>query len=511
MVPRWLPYATDAFYLFSSKPRCVVSDNRDKPSLTRQTVTGMAWVTIGVMVGRVTGFVAQFFLGWIVSEQDFGIYGIAISVSTIVLTLRTIGVQRILIQRGSEYDDLARPLSRMALIINCTGGGLLALAAPFVARIYGSELRGLLWIIACALPLSVPTQIFRAKLSIDGRFKSLVAFDTFSNVMRQTAIVVFALAGLGPLSFVLPLPIFAIVDGFVLLGITGSWPRGKKLNGALWNEFWTASKWVLVCGASSTFIVQGNTLVLGAHESKVTTGEFVFGFNLMMALAAFFNTGVSSVLMPMMSQLADDPVRHRKAHLKALRFLTTFASPICVFGALIAGSMIHFLWQGKWDQSAMVAQLFILVMPVHLLSFVGGVALESKGEWRFNARLHIANGVGTILSAWVGMQFGGLQAITLAAASYRILFGIFHCLFVGRFLGHSLRELAHTGLAPYLLCIFVGGLTWRIANQVDGSAEILPLWPMLCVYLPTIVTVYATVFRARLAELRSLYQDARNK
>ena len=66
--------------------------------------SGMLWATFGTLASKFASLAAQLVLGWVLSKEDFALYAIAISWSTIVLALRNGGTQRLLIQQGSKYE-----------------------------------------------------------------------------------------------------------------------------------------------------------------------------------------------------------------------------------------------------------------------------------------------------------------------------------------------------------------------------------------------------------------------
>jgi O-antigen/teichoic acid export membrane protein len=97
--------------------------------------TGMLWVSVGTVTSKLASLGAQLVLGWVLSTEDFALYAIAISWSTIVLALRNAGTQRFLIQKGSSYDEFASICFKIALLFNGIGFVLLALAAPALRSI----------------------------------------------------------------------------------------------------------------------------------------------------------------------------------------------------------------------------------------------------------------------------------------------------------------------------------------------------------------------------------------
>jgi O-antigen/teichoic acid export membrane protein len=115
------------------------------------------------------------------SAEDFALYAIAISWSTIVLALRNAGTQRFLIQKGSSYDEFASICFKIALLFNVVGFVLLALVAPALSHLYESNsLNVIIWIIALALPLNTASLVFQAKLSSELNFGKLTRINIWS-------------------------------------------------------------------------------------------------------------------------------------------------------------------------------------------------------------------------------------------------------------------------------------------------------------------------------------------
>jgi O-antigen/teichoic acid export membrane protein len=208
----------------------------------------MAWNTLALIIGRATGFAAQLILGWLLSENDYGTYAIAIGLSVIVLTLRSTGAQKLLIQRGRQYDDLARPLAIISFVVN--GLAMLALwaVAPLAARYFHAPaVTPLIWVIGASMPLAVPADILRARLSIDLRFRDLALLNAGMLILTQVLTVVLALLNFGPMSFALPLAIVAATESAVLWRMVGWWPAGRPLQLGLVTELFASGASCVMC------------------------------------------------------------------------------------------------------------------------------------------------------------------------------------------------------------------------------------------------------------------------
>ena len=70
--------------------------------------------------------------------------------------------------------------------------------------------------------------VFQAKLSSDLNFRNYTQLNVLSAILRHGSMVGFALIGLGPLSFVLPLIIIALFETIGGWYLVGTWPPNRR-------------------------------------------------------------------------------------------------------------------------------------------------------------------------------------------------------------------------------------------------------------------------------------------
>ena len=166
----------------------------------------LLWSVLSIAVGKGASLFAQLILGWLLSKEDFALYAIAISWSTIVMAMRNGGTQRLLIQKGAQYSHLAVMYLKFALLFNVGGFAVLMGRHQFYPACTT--------VIPCArydldsrvvVALEHGRDDFQAKLSADLEFAKVSRLIILSSLARHGSMVVFAWLGLGPLSFVLPL------------------------------------------------------------------------------------------------------------------------------------------------------------------------------------------------------------------------------------------------------------------------------------------------------------------
>jgi len=79
----------------------------------------MLWATLGTITSKSASFGAQLVLGWTLEKEDFALYAIAISWSTIAFALRNGGTEKLLVQSGRRYEEYAVPCFKIGLAFNC--------------------------------------------------------------------------------------------------------------------------------------------------------------------------------------------------------------------------------------------------------------------------------------------------------------------------------------------------------------------------------------------------------
>ena len=434
--------------------------------------SGMVWVSAGTVASKLASLGAQLVLGWVLSAEDFALYAIAISWSTIVLALRNAGTQRFLIQKGSSYDEFASICFKIALLFNGVGFVLLALAAPALSHLYESKsLNVIIWIIALALPLNTASLIFQAKLSSELKFGKLTRINIWSALLRHGSMAAFALMGFGPISFVLPLIVIAVFETVAGWYVVGAWPPNRRLTWQAMRGVLRDSRWIMLTSLAGILVMNGDYLAISLLQTKETLGIYYFGFQLSFSLAALFTNGVEAVMMPAFSRLHNDQERQKLAFFKAVRILILGATLACFALVLAASPLVHGLWGGKWDRAIPVVQLLALSLPIKLVVPLCRSLMEGRGEWKFVSTLLLADGIGTIIAGGVGAWLGGLMAIAAVVSGYNLVFGLIFCGIVTKRIGGQLGNMFVPILSTFLFGILALSTTsiLTFVGVVDGS------------------------------------------
>ena len=396
---------------------------QQKP-LGQIAIGGMTLTAIGIALSKLASFGSQFALGWLLTKEDFALYAIAISWSTLVTTLRSGRTDQILVQRGSAYAELASSVLKIGLSINVVGFLILCLIAQGLSHIHDNAvLLQLVLIVGASLPLSTLALLFQAKLSIDLKFLTITKLTTCSSILRQGSMVGFALLGLGPLSFVLPLLVVAMFETIAGYIAVGSFPPKRKIDQGQVKTILGPAGWVMLGSLGSSLIMFGDYLVIGQLHGKPILGVYFFGSQLTLSIAILVATGLHSVMMPILSSLSSQETRQVSAFLRAWRVLAIAGTFVAFIWMIGAPPLMQWLWNHKWDDAIPVVQLLSLSLIMRMIDPLGRSLLQAQSRWKFVALLSIGEGAGLLLAAAIGAVAGGLFTIAVSVSLYWFLFG----------------------------------------------------------------------------------------
>lgn len=453
------------------------------PELGRSVKRGMTWSIGNTAIAKLLSLLAFAVLGILLAEDDYGMYALSFSIAAFVQVFRDGGVVQLLIQRGeAEYAALRGPVFWMALAFNSGTGIILAALSPLAAYFYGQPgLIPLLLIIAVATPLATPGVVLQARLSMQLRFGALSRIQMASAFIRYGGTVGLAWAGMGPLSFVLPLPVIALFESAAAYALTKETPWRSPTGRRQWPTLFRQSKWLVFVALATAVLNQGGYLVLGAIVDIKVVGSFFFAYQLIIQVEAILAATAGVVLFPVLARLAGEPARFRAATLRSARMLMLLAAPATV--ALIVGidPLENLVWHGKWDSAVWPTQALSLLYAARILFMVPSVGYLAQGWFRENAMLVLVCGFGLMLASATGALLAPTaESIAVWLGGYVGIGCLFFSLHAFARLGippsHVLKAIMPAWLAAWLACAAALGVDAVVKSRLPESAIAVCDW-----------------------------------
>ena len=389
---------------------------------------GMAWMMLATGAGKGASIVSQIVLGWLLSDDEFGVYAAAIGLASFVTVLRDGGTRYILIQKGSgRWAGLSGPAFWMASSIALVMGLALAAAAgvaPLIPFKEGSgyadpRLPGVIAVIALSLIIAPPGMMFVARLSTQLRFGAIASLNTQTAMVRHATMILFALLGFGPLSFALPLVCQALYQniGGYLLTRDPIWTRRVRLR--MWPALLARAKWLMVQAVSRSLLLMGDYAVLGLLVRDEVLGVYFFAYQIINQIQVLLSVNLQNVLFPTLSTLKDEPARFRAAVLRATRVLSLFSCAGAIGLAVVYDPLQRLIWGDKWDASVAPVHAMALFFPFRMLFNILNSALLAHGRYRQVSLLTLLAGAGLVgVAAVAGSITDDVGVIALAVSLY---------------------------------------------------------------------------------------------
>ncbi len=451
--------------------------HQSAPSLTNRTARGFTWMLAQTAVTKSFDTVAHLILGRLLLGEEWGVIGLAMTVRVFTDVLRRTGLRQILVQRHLKFDRWATPGFWMALAI----GGLamilmIAVAAPIAAVYREPQLATLVIILAFVPAIGAVGTVPVAKLQADLRFRALAVSDTSCRVSQVVLRIVFAMAGLGPIGYILPEPLAEIGRTIAYwwlakpkIKLAAQWRR--------WRFLLVDSGWMFLTTNATKLAEQADKLVLGLFHAKAVVGDYYWAYMLSRQAIDMFVWNLEKILLPALSHLQSDPVRQVQAFLRAARLLAILVVPGCLLLAAMVDPVLRLLLPGgQRHESIPVVQIVSSAMSMWVI--YGPTASLIKAQGRFKLLMIITWIYAVffiaviVLAAWLSSKYDGNGATTMAFAvgACMTVFGPIQAYIGIRPGGGTWLDVARIYIPPIILGIIAVGGGLLLASTTPSLA-----------------------------------------
>lgn len=448
---------------------------------------------------RIGSFVSQIFLAWWLTKSDFGIVGIALAISGIASVLRDGGVRQILLKEHAEHARLLGPCFWMALAFNTLLAILLTAAAFPFARLYNDDrLIVMLSIIAWSIPLGTVGGILLTKLIADMRYRENASVMTSSAMVRYVSSVSFAYFGLGPLSFILPNILCALVENVLALYYCRHRPWQLAPSANQWRSLFLRSRWALVAALGIAGMNQGSSAMIGLAAPLEVVGIYTFTFLIVVQVGSLLSTNINQVLVPVFTRLADEEDRKRAAVLRTLRQVSLIATFMSLGLAATYRPFESLVWRERWAASILPVQIIGAGYAINVLLCISLAVQQARGQFRAWGLGLLLLAIGTMIAAYLGTLIGKPELdraifaamniptfwpyvaervwwsgvyIALASASFGVVSSLIHIAVALKPLGVGRRESITNALTVWALGLLAGALTISADTVADAPVR----------------------------------------
>ena len=455
---------------FGEMPEVIETAPAPDGGLGTRAAMGFMLMSGQSIITRVLSLGAQIVLARHLSEAQFGLFGLAMSIVNYANLAQQVGVREILVSRHKRLE-----LWQSTGFWVATATGLLSMllifaAAPIAGWVYAdTTLVWMLLILGLAQPTYNMTLVQEAKLQVHMRFKYIALCQFVWGALTPLLQLGLALSKFGVFAFVVPR---------LLAGLIRWWMYQRAEPVAI-SRRWHVRRWkfilvpgmmILLTSLAYTIGPSVPSLMLGRYVGKAATGYFTFAFNLSLQVLLLLSMQIDSVLFPTLGKMQGEPERQRAAMLKSSRALTAVMTPVCFLQVAAAGPVVALMFGHKWEPAVEPLQ----IMSVGMLgagAYISGISLL-QAQQRFGDKLRIALtwAVISVLASVAGILLVPAQD-AVSAASFGLAIGYFGYGFdnyveATKPIGGGFRDAIKVVVMPCVVGALGIGLAWWASTFV---------------------------------------------
>ncbi len=316
---------------------------------------------------RFSGLITQFITAWYLTVDEFGLYAIALGITTFTLVLRG-GGTGIVYQsmRKDEYAAVGGGLLRTSIVFAVLGALLTTGAAMPAEWYYGQKSLGWLLLWMAALSLAQQLSFYpRAKMVSNLKFSQLAWIDVLASIAKLAAAFYCAKSGYGAMTFV----VAQVVAVLLQIGLTCIWADFQRSDFAV-QPHWIQPTIALIrypLGISImiSLMDQVDSFIASLFVPIASLGVYYFAAQMVSQPMRLLTGTLSGVLAPY-GALARGNKRLEDSNVSTAFNAGVIFVPLFVLSiAALYPSLERLIWGAKWQSSIVPVSLtaIFLVYP----------------------------------------------------------------------------------------------------------------------------------------------------
>lgn len=322
-----------------------MNTHRARPGVRK----ALAWSALNSVVLRIAGFASGVVVARLIAPKDFGVYAVALTISTILTAFADLGVSTDLIRNG-RIRERAGTATTVALGTSAVLALLMVTTAGPVAHVLGSdEAAPVVRMMALTLLLNAVAVVPTSMLQRDFRQAAVFGVEATGFVLNTTLTIILILSGMGAMalavarvvgqSMIIPLQ-FLLARVRPRLSLDRDVARGLVHFGVP----------IAAANMLSWVVMNVDYMIVGGIAGAVTLGFYLLAFNISNWPMASLGQAIRSVSLPAFSRLTG---RQRADSLGAAVALAWGAAVLVGVGlANLAPALITVIYGPTWAPAA---------------------------------------------------------------------------------------------------------------------------------------------------------------
>jgi O-antigen/teichoic acid export membrane protein len=362
-------------------------------------------------------------LARLLTPADYGLIAMVAVVTNFVMMFKDMGLSMATVQKAEIDHHQISTLFWINVVISLVIMMIMAALAPVVAWFYGEpELTLITLSLAGTFIFSGLTIQHQALLRRQMHFGKLAVIEIASMFSSVIAAIISAWYGAGYWALVIMQLVMAVT---ITIGVwfACDWRPGLPKRGTGVRRMLAFGRNITSFNLINYFARNSDKILVGRFCGSGILGLYSKAYNLLMLPISQICGPLTSVAVPALSRIQDDPKRYTSYYTKLILLISFISMPLMVFLAICSKSIIHVLLGKQWLGVSSIFQILAITAFIQPVSTTVGLVLLSLGQSGRFLRFGIFNSLVIVTSFAVGLRWGAIGvASAYAVANYLILF-----------------------------------------------------------------------------------------
>jgi O-antigen/teichoic acid export membrane protein len=348
---------------------------------TRHAIKGVSWIGAFRLSTRAMSFIRTIIVARILSPSQFGLYGIAALLLSMIEILTETGINIILVQTNEKIEEYLDTAWVVSLIRGFLISAIIFLSSFFVANFFHAPSAVSLIQLVSLVPLlrgfiNPAVASFQKEL----RFDKYFFYSTSQFFVESIVTIIFILIFKSPIALIWGLVVGAAYEVAISFLFVRPLPKihfhKEKLHHVV-----SRGKWVTLAGIFQYFFQNGDNIVVGRMLGTGALGIYEMAYKMATLPISEISDTIARVTFPVYVKIADDKRRLRRAFLRTTALVGLVSIPLGVVFLLFSKELVLFVLGPKWVVAAPVFQvLAIFGITQSILGNTGAVFLALKKQ-----------------------------------------------------------------------------------------------------------------------------------
>lgn len=372
-------------------------------SLKNKTVKGVGWSAADAFLGQGVTFIVGLVLARLLSPEEYGLIGIVMIFTTIMMGVLDNGFSNALIRKQEVTKEDYNTLFFCNLAISVFLFIILFVGAPFIARFFERiELMPLIRVMGILLIFQALSIVQNTILTRNIDFKTKTKASVFSAVISGVVGIGMALMHCGVWSLVgqqLSRQLFYTI----CLWIFNKWWPKLKISYDSLHYMWGFGWKILLSGLLDNIWKELYQVVVGKFYSAASLGQYTRSQQYASIFSSNITIIVQRVSYPVLSQVKEDKERLVSGYRRIIKTTMFVTVVLMISMGAVAEPLIYCLIGSKWHEAATYLPYICVIMTLYPLSAINLNMLQIQNRTDIFLYLEIIKKIISIIPIIIGI------------------------------------------------------------------------------------------------------------